>query len=297
MKSFIDEFEKYLQHEKGYSIHTIKNYGGDLRQFHDYMVNHHKKKYEPADVTLVWIRSYLNELFHRKIHPASIARKLAGLRTFFDFLIRNNTMKENPAKEVATPKIPKRLPNFLTEEEMNLFLSAPKGNDLLSLRDKAILELLYSSGLRVGELVALDTDHLNFTEEMVKVKGKGNKERLVPVGRLALKSIGQYLDMRRGITKGRASSSAIFLNRSGGRLTSRSVERLLDKYLKQSGIQKKVTPHVMRHSFATHLLNAGADLRGIQELLGHCTLSTTQKYTHVSIERLMEVYDKSHPKA
>lgn len=293
----VERYLAHLRHVKGASMYTAKNYGCDLNQFFLFA---QEKKGESLDVTTVdatLIREYLNVLFIKKANPSSIARRLAAIRSFYEYLLHEGRVSENPGKDVASPKVPKHLPNFLTEEEVHRFLSALQGTNPMVTRDRAILELLYSSGLRVGELVGLDVAHVKIDSEEVRVIGKGDKERIVPVGSYAIKAINHYLEMRGGLCRGPVRTSALFINRLGGRMTSRSVERMIDKYLKISGISKKVTPHVLRHSFATHLLNAGADLRGIQELLGHTTLSTTQKYTHVTMDRLMEVYDKAHPKA
>lgn len=301
MEELFKKYEEYLRHEQDASSHTTKNYMADLHQFHDYV----KKAYpqiasqgrpglEKMDANI--IRGYLSTLFGKN-NPASIARKLASLRSFFKYWIREGAMSSNPAKDVATPKVPKRLPKFLTVDEVNVLLNGPAEGDVLSLRDKAMMEVMYAAGLRVSELVGLDIDNVNLAEGVVKVLGKGRKERVVPIGSKAQTSLGNYLARREDILNKDRPVKAIFLNRQGDRITPRSVERMVQKYLRSSGIQKEVTPHVLRHSFATHMLNSGADLRGIQELLGHSSLSTTQKYTHVSVDKLMDVYEKSHPKA
>jgi integrase/recombinase XerC len=238
----------------------------------------------------------LADLF-KKNSAASVARKLASLRSFFQYWVRKGALDNNPAKDVASPKVPRRLPNFLSIDEVFRLLDSPKGTNPLASRDRAILELLYASGLRVSELVGLNIDQIDFTENVIRVVGKGNKERMVPIGAKAKEAVEKYIEARGHLAGENGDKHAVFVNRRGGRLTPRSVERLIQKYIKACGINKKVTPHVIRHTFATHLLNAGADLRGIQELLGHASLSTTQKYTHVSVDKLMEVYDKAHPKA
>lgn len=301
MEQELQQFSQYLKVEKQASHHTVKNYLGDLRQFHGFL----KKRYpdlansdgggiKKIDTNV--LRSFLNELF--KNHGAtSVARKLSTLRTFFDYGLRKNWLETNPAKAIRSPKIPKRVPKFLTVDEVFALLSAPKGATVLELRDKAILELFYASGLRLSELIALNLEHIDLDQPMVRVLGKGNKERLVPMGKNCVTSLKAYFDKRKILLNGRGDDRAIFLNKSGTRLSARAVERLIDKYLKRTGIQKKVTPHVLRHTFATHLLNSGADMRGIQELLGHASLSTTQRYTHVELDKLMEIYDKTHPKA
>jgi integrase/recombinase XerC len=297
MKELIQNFSSYLEHEKRSSVHTLKNYLVDLTQFSEFLNLRSKESgLNIADIDHAIVREYLGTLFGKK-NPTSIARKLSSLRSFFDFCLKRGLIKANPAKEVPTPKVPKRVPKFLTVDEVFALLDSPDTSAALGRRDKAILELLYASGLRVSELVGLNIGELNTEEGTVRVLGKGRKERIVPVGKKACDALRQYLDLRAALVHNDSEVRAIFVNRQGTRLSTRAIERLLTKYLRQSGIQKAATPHVLRHSFATHLLNAGADMRGIQELLGHSSLSTTQKYTHVGIEQMMEVYDKTHPKA
>ena len=226
-----------------------------------------------------------------------MARKLSTLKSFFEYALRQKWILANPAKTIRAPKIPKRVPRFLTVDEVFKLLAAPKTFTVLDSRDKAILELFYSSGLRLSELVGLNTQDIDFEKCMVRVRGKGDKERMVPMGKQAVASLKLYFEKRTTLFHGKLVDKAVFLNKNGTRVSARAVERLIDKYLKQSGIQKKVTPHILRHTFATHLLNSGADMRGIQELLGHASLSTTQRYTHVELDKLMKVYDKTHPKA
>lgn len=301
MKKLFNRFSTHLCKERRVSPHTHKNYLVDISQFFTFL----EKRYRnmkgdgsgivgkvDADV----IREYMGKMFGSH-SSASIARKLATLRTFFQFCIREGIALTNPAKEVATPKIPKRVPKFLTVDEVFALLAAPSGEDVLGSRDRAMMELMYASGLRVSELVGLDIGNIDLKEKTVRVLGKGRKERIVPVGSKAISAISDYLKKRVSLVGDAASEQAIFLNRQGGRLTPRSVERMVGKYIQQAGLQKTVTPHVLRHTFATHLLGSGADMRGIQELLGHASLSTTQKYTHVNIENLMKVYDRTHPKA
>src|SRR3989338_3825475 len=227
----------------------------------------------------------------RELRPRSLARKLSCLRSFFRFLQREGLVKKNPTTLLMTPKLDKKLPQFLTEDEMTKFIESPPLKKEAGKRDRAILETLYSTGMRVSELVGLNMDNVDFISNIVKVAGKGKKERLLPIGDKALKSLQDYLKIRKH------QSSAIFLNKSGTRLTSRSICNITEKYIRQTGLREKISPHVLRHSFATHLLNRGADLRSVQELLGHVNLSTTQIYTHVTMDRLKEVYDKSHPRA
>ncbi len=299
MFDLIEIYARYLATERNASPHTLKNYLADLRHFFGQLFakNPLAPHQGPSVLALAnddAIRDYLATLLNSH-HPASVARKLASLRSFFQFWVRQGEITSNPAKSVATPKIPKRVPRFLSVDETFHLLDLPKGTDMLSLRDKAVMELIYSSGLRVSELVGLNLADIDFTEQKVRVIGKGDKERIVPVTPKAITAAQGYVAMRGAATP--AEQTAFFVNRRGGRLTARSVERMIRKYLREASFNKPVTPHVLRHTFATHLLNQGADLRGIQELLGHSSLSTTQKYTHVSVDQLMEVYDKAHPKA
>lgn len=301
MKALVDLFLTYLRVERQTSPHTQKNYLVDMAQFFKFLEDRHPAiakggqiNISKVDATIV--REYLGGMFE-SMSPSSMARKIASLRTFFDYCIRQGFLTANPAKEVATPKVPKRVPKFLTVDEVFALLDSPNGTDALCSRDRAIMELLYASGLRVSELVGLNVNDVDIAGKTVRVLGKGRKERIVPMGEKAAAAISGYLDRRGAFVSRSSDEEAIFVNRQGGRLTARSVERLVNKYIKRTGLQKTVTPHVLRHTFATHLLGAGADMRGIQELLGHASLSTTQKYTHVNIENMMNVYDKTHPKA
>lgn len=299
MQRVIGPFLEYLDRERDASIHTRKNYHVDVVQFCTFLNHQQPQIISDGPDGLCKIDSNLVRAFVADLlqghHPASVARKLSSLRTFFKFWMRQKKMDQNPAKTVATPKVPKRIPRFLSEEETNTLLHVPMQASFQERRDRAILELLYSSGVRVSELVGVNLGDLD-GGGMLRVLGKGRKERLVPVGKPAQDAIQDYLHFRSQLATTTAQQP-LFINRKGGRLTVRSVERQIKKYLKLSGIQKKVTPHMLRHTFATHMLNHGADLRGIQELLGHSSLSTTQRYTHVTIDQLMEVYDKTHPKA
>lgn len=301
MKRLIDQFSSYLQHERRASPHTHKNYLVDIMQFFRFLEPRFPGIGEDgaqhmAQVDAAVVREYVGHMFGEKA-PSSMARKLASLRTFFQYCLREGYVVSNPAKEVATPKIPKRLPRFLTVDEVFALLKQPAGDGALGARDQAILELLYASGLRVSELVGLDIGEVDCTQQTVRVLGKGRKERIVPMGEKAASAIARYQECRLTLLPEGSTEQALFVNRRGGRLTARSVERLLGKYIRRMGLGKNVTPHVLRHTFATHLLGAGADMRGIQELLGHASLSTTQKYTHVSLEQMMQVYDGAHPKA
>lgn len=298
MKVWIDTFVEMLSVEKDFSPHTCRAYRKDLEQFSAYL--HGKLQGETApdvhEVDGLVIRSYLGFL-HKRHKKTTIARKLSALRSFFRFLVKKGLITKNPAETVLTPKRGRSVPNYLPVDEAFRLLDGVQGNSVLALRNRAILETLYSTGLRVGELVGMDIQDVDFDRGMVRVLGKGNKERLAPVGKKALRCMRVYLDRRnQGETMCDSDSAPLFLNRLGGRLSSRSVGRLLDKVVRQLGLLRPITPHGLRHTFATHMLDAGTDLRMVQELLGHASLSTTQRYTHVSIDRLMEVYDKAHPR-
>jgi integrase/recombinase XerC len=286
MKKQIEQFLDYLKAERGVSPHTLKAYAGDLQEFHQFL------KKTPKDIDNLDIRSFLAALHYNKLKKTSIARKLATIRSFFKYLHKEGHVLKNPARLVSTPKIPKPLPKFLTVDEAFCLMESPEGDAFRPLRDKAMLELLYSSGLRVSELTSLDISDLDIKESLVRVKGKGMKERILPIGLKAMAAIQNYLTERISLKK---RSHALFLNNRGGRLTQRSVRRIVLYYSRMVNLKSDLSPHTLRHTFATHLLHEGADLRSIQELLGHSSLSTTQKYTHVDIRHLMEVYDKAHP--
>ena len=298
MRKELDQFINYLALERGASPHTCRAYRKDLELFAAFL----EEKGIPAELAKIdhlAIRSYLGFLYRqRHIKRASIVRKLAALRTFFRYLKREGTIEKNPAKMVSVPKGEKHLPHVLTVDEAFGIMEIPDHTTPRGSRDHAILEFLYSSGLRVGELTTLKLHDLDLTDGMVRVMGKGGKERLVPIGSKAIAALQTYLQHRKELMGKVASTPPyLFLNHRGGRLTARSVARMIKTYLLQRGMITRVSPHTFRHSFATHLLDAGADLRGIQELLGHASLSTTQKYTHVSSAKLMEVYDRTHPRA
>jgi len=301
----IQQFIRYLSLEKNASPHTCRCYKKDLEGFEDFLKSSGMYlsplggvEIEKAD--RMAIRKYVSFL-HRRNKKSSIARKISTLRSFFKYLTREQVVASNPAKSVSTPKVEKTLPTTLTVDEAFRLMESPKripgksseASKENCLRDRAILELLYSSGLRVSELVGLNLDQLNLDLGVARVMGKGRKERIVPVGVKAIEALKAYLE-ERGVSRG---EDPIFVNSFGGRLTTRSVGRLIKKYTRHSGIFRKVSPHSLRHTFATHLLDAGADIREIQEMLGHSSLSTTQRYTHVSLGRLMEVYDKAHPRS
>ena len=291
MNELLESFIKHLSDERNYSEHTVKAYRGDLENFRDFLLKE-EKKIEDADVAS--INAYVSTLYGKN-SPASVERKISAVRSFFSYLVRRDIVAQNPAKLVRTPKKEKHLPVFLSVDEVfNLVDVKDPEKSPLRVRDRAILELLYSSGLRVSELAGTTLADLSMGEAIIRVRGKGNKERIVPVGSKALSALGDYLDIREKL---KPASDRIFLNSRGGGITTRSLARIIKKYGLVSGISKNVSPHVLRHSFATHLLAGGADLRAIQEMLGHASLSTTQRYTHLSVERIMEVYDKTHPNA
>ena len=290
MIDFIKRFEKFLLSERNYSYHTIRAYMSDLAQFRNFLKD---RKVNFENVREIDIRAYLAGLYGKN-SKSSISRKLTTIRMFLDFLIREGKVASNSAKIVPTPKGERRIPTFLTVDEMFKLVETPDINSVLGLRDRAILELLYSSGLRVSELVGVCLNDLNLSAFFVKVLGKGGVERIVPIGSKAVSAIKKYMDKRHDL-KPRVDS--LFLNSVGRKITVRSIARIVKKYTGISGIHKNISPHVLRHTFATHLLGSGADLRAIQEMLGHRNLSTTQRYTHASIEKIMEIYDKTHPRA
>ncbi len=294
MKRELSRFLDYLRHERNASIHTLSSYRRDLGQLAAYLES---RELALSRVDNVHIRGFMAELHERKLKRSSLARKLAAVRSFFQFCVKKGWLAENPARIVATPKQDKRVPSFLSEEEVTGFLETPRSGRPLDLRDRAILELLYATGIRVSELVGINQEDVNFKERLIRIRGKGKKERLVPFGRIAGERMTAYLGVRPTLLKGEVGEKALFLNYQGSRLTARSVERIVDKYIRLTAVRRKISPHSLRHSFASHLLSRGADLRVIQELLGHESLATTQKYTHLNLGRLMDVYRKSHPRS
>lgn len=291
MKDLITDFLSYLELEKNYSANTLRSYKNDLKQFAAFL----GEKPDIQNVDHFAIRSFLSVLYKTN-KRSSIGRKLASVRAFFRFLVRRGILSVNPAELVSSPKQEKYLPVFLSVDEVFALVESPKGNSLFVLRDRAILEVLYSCGLRVSELVGMDIGSVNFNLGIVRVLGKGGKERIVPIGGPALQAVRNYLKQRE-MFGGVDGGSALFINKRGGRLTARSVERLVEKYSAKAELLKDAHPHALRHTFATHLLDMGADLRSVQEMLGHASLSTTQKYTHVGLDKLMAVYDSAHPMA
>ncbi len=300
---YIEKFIRYLEIERNASKHTLVNYSIDLKSLREFL------KEEPIEkVDYVSLRRYLAHVKELNLSKVSIARKIASIRSFFKFLFREGIIKNNPASSLSTPKRDKHLPKFLDEKEIVLLLESPGKEDEAGLRDGAILETLYSTGIRVSELVGLNVDTVDQIGGVIKVYGKGKKERIVPIGDRALQAIRDYLKKRRpiaanagkapqGDAKAYPAGKALFFNKNGGRLTDRSVRRIINKYITKTSIQQKISPHTLRHSFATHMLDHGADLRSVQELLGHANLSTTQIYTHITTERLKSAYTKAHPRA
>ena len=294
-----EDFLIYLRVEKNYSPHTLSGYSHDLRDFYRFLGDTPVR-----DVGKDSIRRFLGELGAAQFSRRTVARRMAALRTFFRFLLREGHLEKNPLAAVRNPKLEKKLPMVLDEDEIAKLLESPE-DDRYGRRDKAILETLYSTGMRVSEIVGLNVDQVDFIGGVCRVLGKGSKERLCPIGSRALKSMRQYLeirDLKKSAGPGPlAGGRALFLNhsphREGTRLTARSICRLVNRYIEKTCRRAHISPHTLRHSFATHLLNRGADLRSVQELLGHENLSTTQIYTHVSTQRLKEAYDKAHPRA
>lgn len=306
MEQLLTQFLEHLRYERNVSEHTLRNYQSDLEQFIDYLSPAHPKTGKRAAVPLaeidhITIREWLAVLHSAQKKKTSIARKLAALRTFFQFLVREGMLELNPAKLVSTPRQEKKLPKHLSIEEAIKFVETPDLETDLGKRDRAMLELMYATGVRVAELTKLNLGHIDFRNRLLRVSGKRRKERIVPFGEPALEALKSYLEIREVFLSAAPISErepeALFLNYQGTRITTRSVGRMVEKYIRECSGRFDISPHALRHSFATHLLDSGADLRDIQELLGHARLSSTQVYTHVSMEKLIQVYDKAHPKA
>jgi integrase/recombinase XerC len=297
LERYVEAFLDTLRN-KSASRHTVSNYEIDLRDFSDFFA---RKQRALESVDHVFIRDFLNYLYtDRRLSKSSVSRKLACLRSFFRFMVREGRLKINPAELVSSPRLPAKLPSYLAEPEAASIVEVPQGDSLRALRDRAILELLYASGLRVSELVGLNEDAIDTDQQTVRVLGKGNKERIVPFGSYAAQALEEYQKKRLelGLVKPDENGLVpVFVSIRGVRLQSRDVQRLVAQVRLGLKSSRRVTPHTLRHSFATHLLERGADLRSIQELLGHVSLSTTQRYTHVSVQHLKREYDKAHPKA
>jgi integrase/recombinase XerC len=291
----VDQFLAYLRAERGASDQTLRAYSSDLAQLVDYLEEHHDLgEAEPADIKLSHLRGFVADRFDRNA-SSSIARKISTIRSFWRFMVKREFIDDDPASLLSSPKVSKPLKNYLNVDEIFHLLESHIPEGALGVRDRAIWEIGYGCGLRASEIVGLDVPDVHFEESWVRVLGKGHKERQVPIGRKAKRALETYLSRRMELVDG--ETDALFLNYKGGRLTTRSLRRLLKEHLMRAGLDTSITPHGLRHSYATHLLDSGADLRGIQELLGHANLSTTERYTHVSVDRLMEVYDKAHPLA
>jgi len=286
---YIDKFLNYLSIEKNYSLHTIANYQRDLREFSEFLNS--RNCHEIKNIDYFILRKFLGVLSEKRLDKRTISRKISTLKSFFKFIVREGIVKNNPAISLIYPRLDKPLPKFLTEKEVKQVLGLPKGNDILVLRDRAILEFLYSTGCRVSEMTSLKKEEVDLIGGVVKVKGKGRKERLLPLGEPAILRIKDYLDARADTSK------ALFVNKRKTALSDRGVRLIIYKYIKKAALNLQVSPHTFRHSFATHLLNRGADLRSVQELLGHSTIATTQIYTHLTIDSLKSVYQKAHPRA
>ena len=296
---FLENFLGHLQSERGFSPHTLRGYESDLRGFYTFLVDRlgtDEVRIEAVDHYI--IRAFLSSL-HSTLKKSSLARKLASIRSFFRYLVTTGRLKENPADLLFGTKLDKRIPVFLSVDEIFSLVEKPGNSTVPAMRDRAILELFYSTGIRVGELVSLNRSDVDSAARLVRVTGKGKKQRIIPIGSSALAAVRSYCEKVQNLKRGKsrnADPEALFLNNKGGRLTARSVARIVEKYSVQSGIMKRTSPHSLRHTFATHLLDAGADLRAVQELLGHVNLSTTQRYTQVSLDKLMETYDQCHPR-
>jgi integrase/recombinase XerC len=279
------------------SEHTLAAYESDLRDFETFLKS---RKAAIESIDHLVIRDFLGQLYERRLEKTSVSRKLACLRTFFKFLVRDGRLKTNPAELISSPRLPQKLPSYLSEDEAATVVEMPTGDAFKDQRDRAILELLYASGLRVRELVGLNDENLDMTQQLVRVFGKGRKQRIVPFGEFAARAIASYLEQRDRLGLAESEDDGqtpVFVSVNGRRLSARDVQRLVERTRLSLPSGRRLTAHTLRHSFATHLLENGADLRAIQELLGHSSLATTQKYTHVSLEHLRAEYDKAHPKA
>jgi len=296
MSDLLDEFLGYLEFERQASPETCRAYSADIIQFLNFLKA--DEDFDPKTIDVRRARAFLAEIREGGAGKATASRKLSSLRSFFKFLLRSKLIAENPFASVRQPRKDRRLPQCLDEEDVRKLLEAPDARSFAGLRDRAMLEMLYSTGARVSELVGMNLEDLDLIGQTVRVRGKRKNERLLPVGSFAMRALETWIGRRDAMsTIVKMHRRALFVNKRGGRLTDRSVRRLLDKYILQLGLQKKATPHTLRHSFATHLLNRGADLRSVQELLGHKNLSTTQIYTHLTTDRLRAVYEQANPRA
>jgi len=298
MQTAIDRFLQYLRVERNASDLTVKSYREDLTALLEYLAQDSQPAPQPETITTVELRGYVAALHEASYAKTTIARRLASLRSFFRFGQREGWTKTNPAKALRNPRKSRSLPHFLSSEDVGRLLTAPSLEDPSGLRDRAILEVLYSAGLRVSELAGLNESDLDLGEETLRVRGKGRRERISPIGSFATRALKKWLAVRRLSTREKQGPEApVFVNKFGRRLTTRSIARMLEKYLAAAGLDKRTTPHTLRHSFATHLLDRGADIRSVQELLGHKSLVTTQIYTHVTTAGLRAAYERAHPRA
>jgi integrase/recombinase XerD len=295
MEQIVDTYMLHLKVERGLAQNTLDSYRRDLNKFTRYLRSNDVSTLDGVDRRI--IMSFMEDLHNQHRAPATISRNLAAIRSFFSFLILENLVKTNPAIELDTPKIPKRLPNVLTITQVATLLDQPNTRNPAGLRDKAMLELLYATGIRVSELVDLNLVDVNLEMGFLRCLGKGSKERIVPMGKTAIEATRSYLQKGRGKLIRESEERAVFVNVHGGRLTRQGFWKILKKYVRQAGFQGDITPHTLRHSFATHLLENGADLRSVQEMLGHSDISTTQIYTQVTAIHLRDVYQESHPRA
>lgn len=294
MNEKIKEFLNYIEKQKKYSKNTIKNYNIDILEFKEYL---NEEGFDYLDVDYDFIKGYLMKLYDRKLSRTSVSRKLSSLRSFYKYLFNNDLIKTNPFKYVATPKKEKKLPKYLGIEEIEIIFNIPDLNTSLGQRDKLILEVLYATGIRVSELVNIKIEDVDLYRKEIRILGKGNKERIDPFGDYCLDAINMFINDGRCkiLSKHNKTSEYLIINERGNKITTRGVEKIIDNIVKKASIKKHVSPHMLRHSFATHLLNEGCDIRTVQELLGHESLESTQIYTHVSNEHLREVYLKCHP--
>jgi integrase/recombinase XerD len=291
----LDDFSHYLSVEKGLAQNTLESYRRDIRKYLAYL---RKEKIEgPGKADRAIITGYLHYLKEAGHAPSTISRNIASLRSFYNFLLQENLLEENPAQQLETPRLEKKLPRVLTTKEVDRLLGQPRTDDQSGLRDKAMLELLYASGIRVSELVALNTSDFNPEVGYLRCRGKGMKERIVPIGTVAINVVEDYIQNSRSRLVKKKDEKALFVNHHGRRLTRQGFWKILKKYAQKSKISGEITPHTLRHSFATHLLENGADLRSVQEMLGHSDISTTQIYTQITKRKIREVYDKTHPRA
>jgi integrase/recombinase XerC len=298
MDQALADFLRHLGLEKNASAYTVKSYREDLTQVVAFFRERAGPTVRPDQISTRLLRSFLAWLHDQGYARTTISRRIAAVRSWCRFLCRQGTIQKNPADGLRGPKLDRKLPHFLNKSDIQRLLAGPSAETGLGKRDRAILETLYSAGLRVSELVGLEMDDLDLNDGVATVRGKGRRERLALIGDAARQAIGKWLDARAALLEGNGRSSvAVFVNKNGTRLSTRSVGRLLVKYLNKTGLDPRTTPHTLRHTFATHLLDAGADIRGVQELLGHKNLTTTQIYTHVSTQRLQESYQKAHPRA